>query len=77
MLKPKLLETVDRMLAEDIARLMSLIPQEERNMEQTSVSEVKGGAFGNGYNESPFGIGMHEGADKGRGEQEWVVAKDR
>lgn len=28
-LKPHLIETVDRMLATDIARLMSLIPQEE------------------------------------------------
>src|SRR3989442_453783 len=30
-LKPKLLETVDAMLAEDIARLMALIPLEDEN----------------------------------------------
>jgi EH domain-containing protein 1 len=31
-LKPHLLETVDRMLAVDIARLMNMIPQEESEM---------------------------------------------
>lgn len=31
-LKPHLIETVDRMLATDIAKLMSLIPQEESTM---------------------------------------------
>lgn len=31
-LKPHLIEAVDRMLATDIARLMSLIPQEEMEM---------------------------------------------
>jgi EH domain-containing protein 1 len=36
---------------------------------------VKGGAF-ESYNESPFGVGVGEGVDKGRGEEEWVVSKD-
>lgn len=31
-LKPHLIETVDRMLATDIAKLMSMIPQEESEM---------------------------------------------
>jgi Domain of unknown function (DUF5600) len=31
-LKPQLLETVDRMLAIDIARLMNMIPQEESEL---------------------------------------------
>lgn len=31
-LKPQLLETVDRMLATDIAKLMSMIPQEESEL---------------------------------------------
>jgi EH domain-containing protein 1 len=31
-LRPQLLETVDRMLAIDIARLMGMIPHEEQNM---------------------------------------------
>jgi len=36
-LKPKLLETVDRMLADDIARLMTLIPKEEEQRIDASV----------------------------------------
>lgn len=39
-LKPHLIETVDRMLATDIARLMSLIPQEES--ETVSEALIKG-----------------------------------
>lgn len=73
-LKPKLLDTVDRMLAEDIATLMKMIPHE--NEVRTDEPSVKGGAF-DSYNESPFSIGCGEGADKGRGEEEWVVSKDR
>lgn len=37
---------------------------------------VKGGAF-DGVAESPFGYGRGEGADAGRGEEGWVVAKER
>ncbi len=74
-LKPKLLETVDDMLAKDIARLMQMVPLEE-SMENSDVGQVKGGAF-EGYTESPFGIGKGEGVDKGRGEPEWVVNQER
>lgn len=75
-LKPKLLETVDKMLAEDIARLMNMIPKEEESRSETTSGTVKGGAF-EAYNESPFGIGKLEGVDKGRGEEEWIVGRDR
>lgn len=75
-LKPKLLESIDKMLAEDIARLMSQIPHEEEKRNDTTSGVIKGGAF-EGCNESPFGIGKLEGADKGRGEDEWVVGRDR
>ncbi len=37
---------------------------------------VKGGAF-DGAEESPFGYGKGEGADAGRGEEGWVVGKER
>lgn len=40
-LKPHLIETVDRMLATDIARLMSLIPQESET-ETVSEALIKG-----------------------------------
>jgi EH domain-containing protein 1 len=75
-MKQKLLDTVDKMLSEDIAGLMSMIPLEEESHGDTAQNVVKGGAF-QGYNESPFGVGKLEGTDKGRGEEEWVVAKDR
>lgn len=64
------------MLAEDIARLMSQIPHEEEKRTDTTSGVIKGGAF-EGCNESPFGIGKLEGADKGRGEDEWIVGRDR
>ena len=37
---------------------------------------MKGGAF-DGMEESPFGYGRGEGADAGRGEEGWVVGKER
>ncbi|KAJ1531808.1 hypothetical protein ONE63_000462 [Megalurothrips usitatus] len=76
-IKPKLLETVDKMLAEDIARLMAQIPQEEE-VASTDLSTVKGGAFKNIEDTvSPFGYKRGEGVDAGAGEIEWVVNKDR
>ena len=73
-LKPKLLENVDHMLANDIARLMQMIPMEEEVRNDTP--QVKGGAFEH-VDESPFGIGKGEGVDKGRGEEQWEPGKDR
>ena len=80
-LRPKLIETVDQMLAQDIARLMEMIPLEEQ---QNSSGEngapdkgnVEGGAF-EAYKESPFGFGRGEGADAGKGEHEWIVNQKR
>lgn len=73
-LKPKLLENVDRMLAEDIARLMSLVPAEEAL--KSNDHPVRGGAFEQ-VEASPFGVGVGEGVDMGRGEEDWVVAKEQ
>ncbi|XP_070501665.1 EH domain-containing protein 1 [Chironomus tepperi] len=75
-LKPQLLETVDRMLANDIAKLMSMIPQEEQEL----VSEplIKGGAFvGIEDTISPFGYKKGEGIDAGFGEVDWICNRDR
>ena len=63
------------MLAQDIARLMQMIPTEEQQMAASpgdADGNIHGGAF-EGYTESPFGVGRGEGADAGRGELEWVV----
>lgn len=76
LLKPRYLEIVDKMLAEDIAKLMALIPLEEN----LNVAEpmVKGGAFqGVQDTVSPFGYKRGEGVDAGKGEPEWIVGKDR
>jgi len=40
-LKPKLLETVDQMLAVDIARLMTMVPREEEQRTATNTAVVK------------------------------------
>lgn len=72
-LKPKLLDTVDDMLANDIARLMVLVRQEESQMTN---QVVKGGAF-EGTMNGPFGHGYGEGAGEGIDDLEWVVAKDK
>uniref|UniRef100_A0A673C1Q3 EH domain-containing protein 3 n=1 Tax=Sphaeramia orbicularis TaxID=375764 RepID=A0A673C1Q3_9TELE len=72
-LKPKLLESVDDMLANDIAGLMVLVRQEET---QRPNPVVKGGAF-DGTLDGPFGHGYGEGAGEGIDEAEWVVARDK
>ncbi|XP_006136615.2 EH domain-containing protein 1 isoform X1 [Pelodiscus sinensis] len=72
-LKPKLLDAVDDMLANDIARLMVMVRQEESQM-PTQV--VKGGAF-EGTMNGPFGHGYGEGAGEGIDDIEWVVGKDK
>lgn len=61
------------MLANDIARLMALVRQEEASMPSQS---VKGGAF-EGTMSGPFGHGYGEGASEGIDELEWVVGRDK
>ena len=63
------------MLSEDIARLMSQIPL-ENSSKLTLEPAVRGGAF-DGAEDSPFGVGKGEGVDRGAGEDDWVVSKDR
>lgn len=76
-LRPKLLETVDKMLAEDIARLMAQIPQEQQQrMVHEEEQQVKGGAF-DGLQQSPFTFGRGEGIDEGSLDVEWIVDKER
>ncbi|NP_001096442.2 EH domain-containing protein 4 [Xenopus tropicalis] len=72
-MKPKLIESVDNMLANKIAPLMSMIREEECNM---PTQMVHGGAF-EGTMEGPFGQGYGEGAGEGAEDEEWVVAKDK
>lgn len=74
-LKPKLLEAVDSMLSEDIARIMAMIPQEQTERTEET-APVQGGAL-NGLVNNPFGHGRGEGADAGSLQVDWVVEKDR
>ncbi|XP_025195538.1 EH domain-containing protein 1 [Melanaphis sacchari] len=86
-LKPHLLEEVDKMLANDIAKLMAMIPLQDmqnRKMDngvaeqQQQQAVVKGGAFVSVQDTaSPFGYKRGEGIDAGKGETGWVVAKER
>jgi EH domain-containing protein 1 len=72
--KKPLLDAVDKMLAEDIAKLMAMIPQEQ--IETKEDTTLKGGAF-DGMNESPFGYLRGEGIDAGSLEPNWIVEKER
>jgi hypothetical protein len=66
------------MLAEDIAKLMSMIPLEEKAKQTEGVDKIEGGAFDGVMDKhTPFMYKGGEGVNAGAGEVEWVVAKDR
>ncbi|XP_050313423.1 EH domain-containing protein 1-like isoform X1 [Anthonomus grandis grandis] len=76
-MKPKLLEIVDRMLAEDISKLMAMIPLEDSATNQNN-GHVSGGAFNNVEDTaSPFGYKKGEGVDAGAGEHDWIVNREK
>ena len=65
------------MLAEDIAKLMAMIPMEEATKTSEGKDMIKGGAFDGVMDKAtPFMYKGGEGVNAGKGEQEWVVAKD-
>jgi len=66
----KLLQRVDKMLAEDFPKLMAMIPLEEANRRVAGTHEIVGGAFAVAEDSNPF-------EDGGLGEQNWEVGKDR
>ncbi|XP_051945048.1 EH domain-containing protein 1-like [Xyrauchen texanus] len=72
-IRPKLLEAVEDMLGNDIARLMTQVRKEEADMPSQT---VKGGAF-EGTTNGPFGHGYGEGAGEGIDELEWIVGRDK
>ncbi|XP_054270984.1 EH domain-containing protein 3 isoform X2 [Macrosteles quadrilineatus] len=92
-LKPRLLEVVDKMLSEDISRLMSQIPHEDstskveplikgtESLIQNNLDNgglVKGGGFEIVQDAAtPFGYKRGEGVDAGHGDPEWIVNKER
>ena len=69
---------VDKMLAEDIARLMTMVPLEEKNARSEGKDKIEGGAFDGVLDKkTPFMYKGGEGVNAGIGEVEWVIEKDR
>ncbi len=74
-LKPKMIEKVEHMLANDMTNLMQMLPAEEAQSAPDKI--VRGGAFA-GTEQGPFSAGQGEGANYGAGElKEWVVEEDK
>jgi len=66
-----LIAKVDQMISEDVPRIMSLIPAEDIKKKSAGGGLIQGGVFEKV--EMPFG----EGLDAGKGEVEWIVARDK
>jgi len=67
----EMLNRVDRMISEDVPRIMSLIPAEEQEKKDKGNGFIKGGVFDKV--DMPFG----QGVDAGKGEREWIVSRDK
>ncbi|CAF1154756.1 unnamed protein product [Didymodactylos carnosus] len=72
----KVLERVDRMLSEDVPKLMSMIPQEEKNYMAAHDRPISSSAFSD-QQSTPFEMGGVEGINAGIGETDWVVTRQR
>ena len=69
----KLIESLDRMLATDIPRLMAMIPLEKES-DYGHNAAVKGGAFDVSHaSNNPFATGACQGAALGAGSNVWIV----
>jgi len=62
---------VDKMLAEDIPRLMGLLPAEDAEKARAGLATITGGVFDKVV--MPCG----EGIDAGKGEKVWIVSRDK
>ena len=72
-LKPKLIEKVNSMMSNDIARLMAMLPQEAEDRRDQQM--VKGGVFSSAQGEyNPFATGAAEGFRLGAGTNQWAVS---
>jgi len=66
-----LVAKVDKMLSEDIPRIMSLLPAEEQEKNRQGLGNIKGGVFDKVA--MPYGKGI----DAGIGEKIWIVSRDK
>ena len=75
-LKAKLIEDVDKMLQNEITRLMALIPQENQTTYESKA--IRGGAFtGSDSIHNPFATGAGEGIHFGAGSDDWVIQPNK
>jgi len=70
-LNKEMISQVDRMLGEDIPRIMSLMPREQLDMKLAGEGYITGGIFQR--NGIPVGVGFNEGM----GEKGWVVNRKK
>ncbi|CAF0972756.1 unnamed protein product [Adineta steineri] len=80
-LDKKLLERVDKMLSEDVPKLMNMIPQEEHAylqlQTQTANTTTQGNTIFTDQQATPFEMGGVEGINEGFGENDWIVTRSR
>ncbi|CAF1184814.1 unnamed protein product [Rotaria sp. Silwood1] len=81
-LDKKLLDRVDKMLAEDVPKLMSMIPQEEHaylqlKTETGRTTPLQTNTIFTDQQATPFELGGVEGINEGVGETEWIVTRSR
>ncbi|CAF0879110.1 unnamed protein product [Adineta ricciae] len=81
-LDKKLLDRVDKMLAEDVPKLMSMIPQEEHSYLQlqsqtTHHTTSTSNTIFTDQQATPFELGGVEGINAGVGESDWIVTRSR
>ena len=66
------------MLANDIAKFMSMIPNEDVQARQEGTDHLAGGVFKDIMDKNtPFMFKGGEGVNAGRDDTEWVVNKDK
>jgi EH domain-containing protein 1 len=81
-LDKKLIDRVNKMLSEDVPKLMSMIPQEEHAYLQLQLQTEKatGGQASTTFMDhqaTPFEVGGVEGINEGLGESDWIVTRSR
>jgi EH domain-containing protein 1 len=81
-LEKKLLDRVDKMLAEEVPKLMSMIPQEEHaylqlQAQSGNATTSPSNTVFNDQEATPFELGGVEGINEGLGETDWIVTRSR
>lgn len=75
-LKVKLIDEVDKMLSNEVTRLMAMIPHETESNHE--IKTIRGGAFSVGDSiHNPFATGAGEGIHYGAGSDDWVIQPDK